>query len=132
MQSLPLRLSPGEDLRRALEAALAAHDCKAAFVAAGIGSLSAARVRLAGRTAPDALDADLEILTLSGTLSPDGAHLHLSVADAAGRVTGGHVAYGCIVRTTAEVLVILLHDWSFSREHDSRTGYAELVARRAS
>lgn len=34
-----------------------------------------------------------------------------------------------MVRTTAEVLVVLLPEWSFSRERDVATGYAELVVR---
>ena len=42
---------------------------------------------------------------------------------------GGHVTRGCIVRTTAEVLLALLPDWRFDREPDPVTGYRELVAR---
>jgi predicted DNA-binding protein with PD1-like motif len=131
LNATPLRLNPGDDLRAALDAALASQGCTAAYVIAGIGSLSAARLRMAGAAMPEAQLGDLEILTLSGTLSPDGSHLHMSIADARGRVTGGHVAPGCIVRTTAELLVAWLPDWRFSREPDPRTGYAELVARKA-
>lgn len=125
--TLPLRLHPGDDLRCALEQAFAASGQQAAFVVAGIGSLSAARLRLAGAAHATALVGDMEIVTLSGTLSRDGAHLHASVADASGRVWGGHVSVGCVVRTTAEVLVASLPGWSFSRAVDSTTGYAELV-----
>jgi predicted DNA-binding protein with PD1-like motif len=39
------------------------------------------------------------------------------------------VAQGCIVLTTAEVLLALLPDWRFTREPDARTGYDELVVR---
>jgi len=95
-------------------------------VLSGIGSLHGARVRFAGAPEPTALEGDLEILTLAGSLSPEGSHLHLSVADAQGRVWGGHAAPGCVVRTTAEVLLALLPEWRFSREHDEATGYAEL------
>jgi predicted DNA-binding protein with PD1-like motif len=130
MKPLPLRLPPNADLRRALEATLGAHPCKAAFVVAGIGSLRRARLRLAGRAEPEALNGDLEILTLSGSISADGAHLHMSLADATGRLTGGHVGHDCIVRTTAEVLVVLLPEWSFCRELDPATGCAELVLHR--
>jgi predicted DNA-binding protein with PD1-like motif len=129
METLPLRLHPGVDLRRALEATLEQHRCQAAFVLAGMGSLTQARLRFAGREAPESLAGDLEILTLGGSLSTDGAHLHMSVSDAAGRVLGGHVAYDCLVRTTAEVLVMLLPEWSFSRLLDPGTGFAELVIR---
>lgn len=127
MDFRPLRLPPGADLRRALEA-LAQADGPA-FVLAGIGSLSALALRLAGAAGPTVLQGDFELLTLSGSLSPDGAHLHASVADAQGHVLGGHVAPGCIVRTTAEVLVAVLPDWQFGRQPDAATGYAELVVR---
>jgi uncharacterized protein len=129
METLPLRLSPGMDLREALEAAMATRLCRAAFVISGIGSLRYARLRRASSSEPDSLDGDLEILTLAGTISPDGSHLHMSVADAEGRVSGGHVAHGCVVRTTAEVLLLLLPEWSFTRELDPATGFAELVIR---
>ena len=126
MKTLPLRLSPGVDLRAALDAALAATGFEAAFVASGIGSLREARVRFAGRDAPHHALGDLEILTLSGTLGVGGSHLHASLSDADGRVFGGHVAPGCIVRTTAEILLVLLDDVRFTREPDAATGYAEL------
>ncbi|MBB3176462.1 PPC domain-containing DNA-binding protein [Variovorax sp. Sphag1AA] len=131
MAVTPLRLNPGDDLRAALDAALATQGSAAGFVIAGIGSLSAASIRLAGADAAQTLSGDLEILTLSGSLATNGSHLHISIADADGRVLGGHVAPGCIVRTTAEVLIAWLPEWHFSREPDARTGYAELVARKA-
>lgn len=130
MKTLPLRLSPGADLRLALQQLLPAQGVAAAFVLAGIGSLSQTRLRLAGAAEPLLLRGDVELLTLSGSLAPDGAHLHASVADAAGRVLGGHVAPGCIVRTTAELLLVLLPDWAFAREPDATTGFAELCITR--
>ena len=129
MKTLPLRLNPGDDLRAALEAALAAHGGTAAFVLAGIGSLREARLRFAGRDASHHAIGDLEILTLSGTLGAGGPHLHASLSDADGRVFGGHVAPGCIVRTTAEILLAVLDDVTFARAPDAATGYAELVIR---
>jgi predicted DNA-binding protein with PD1-like motif len=129
MKAFPLRVMPNADLRRALEATLADRGVAAAFVIGGIGSLRQARLRFAGRNEPEALSGDLEILTLAGSISTDGAHLHMSVADANGRVVGGHVAYDCLVRTTAEVLIALLPEWSFAREPDPGTGFRELVIR---
>ena len=129
MRTLPLRLPPGADLRAAIEAAAAAHSSDAAFVIAGIGSLDVAQLRLAGARDATALRGDLEMLTLSGTVAAGGSHLHMSVADAGGRVTGGHVGRGCVVRTTAEVLLVFLPDWTLAREHDAATGFAELVVK---
>jgi hypothetical protein len=102
---------------------------QAAFVIQGIGSLSVAQLRFAGAENPTELRDDLEILTLAGSISSDGAHLHMSVADSRGRVSGGHVAHGCSVRTTAEVLLALLPEHRFSRERDLSSGFMELVIR---
>jgi hypothetical protein len=129
MKTLPLRLSPGDDLRAALDAALGASGAQAAFVVSGIGSLREARLRYAGRDTPRHVVGDFEILTLAGTLGSGGSHLHASLADADGRVFGGHVAPGCIVRTTAEILLALLDDVRFERAPDAATGYAELAIR---
>ena len=129
MKTLPLRLHPGDDLRAALDAALAALGGQAAFVVSGIGSLREARLRFAGRDAVHHAIGDLELLTLSGTLGAGGSHLHASLADADGRVLGGHVAPGCIVRTTAEILLAVLDDVRFARAPDPATGYAELAIR---
>jgi len=134
LKPFPVRLRPGEDLRRALEERVAAHApmaAIAAFVLSGIGSLRPARLRLAGGETLLDLDEDLELLTLAGTIAAPGTHLHLSVADPHGRVFGGHASYGCIVRTTAEVLIALLPGWDFMREPDPATGWAELAIRRA-
>lgn len=132
MQTLPIRLAPGQDLRRALEAAVAAHGCTAAFVLSGVGSLSAATLRFAGAAEAAALPGDVEILTLAGSLGGPGvSHLHASIAAADGTVRGGHVGYGCTVRTTAEVLLALLPEWTFGRARDAATGYDELVVQPA-
>lgn len=130
MLMLPLRLHPGQDLRAALEAALGGQAAGAAFVLQGIGSLSVAQLRLAGAEQATELRGELEILTLAGSLAPDGAHLHISISDAQGQVLGGHVAAGCIVRTTAEILLAVLPDHEFSRELDAAgSGFRELVVR---
>jgi len=129
MRPLPVRLHPQQDLRSALQSVLAEHQVGAAFVLQGIGSLSTARIRFAGMNEATELRGDLEILTLAGSLSPDGVHLHMTVSDAQGRVIGGHVAPGCIVRTTAEILLALLPDHHFSRAPDAQSGWDELVVR---
>ena len=133
MKTLPIRISPGQDLRAALEAAVVAQNCRAAFVLSGIGSLSTAGIRLAGAAQPTRLTGSMEILTLSGTGAAGGdkagSHMHMAISTATGQVLGGHVAPGCIVLTTAEVLLALLPDWQFTREPDAATGYDELVIR---
>jgi len=131
METLPIRLLPGQDLRRALEAVVIERGGDAAFVISGIGSLAPAILRFAGATELTTIAGDTEILTLSGSVAGNGSHLHASVSDARGAVVGGHLAYGCTVRTTAEVLLALLPEWRFSREPDAATGYDELALRPA-
>jgi predicted DNA-binding protein with PD1-like motif len=127
MRVLPIRLAPGTDLRLGLEKLLQEQREQAGWVLSGIGSLSVAPLRLAGQEELTLLEGDLEILTLAGSLSLDGAHLHISLADNQGRVSGGHLAMGATVRTTAEVLVALLPACSFRRELDPSTGFTELL-----
>ena len=133
MQVHVLRLVPGDDLRVAREASFAAlareHGLAAACIVSAVGSLSRAVLRYAAEPAGSETVAPLELLMLSGTLSRDGAHLHASVADAQGAVTGGHLMRGCMVRTTVEVVIALLPGWEFRRELDAATGDKELVAR---
>lgn len=127
MKCLPLRLEPGSDLRATLEAIASAGTGMSAFVVSGIGSLCGARLRLAGAESETEVRGDVEMLSLCGTLTPDGAHLHMAIADATGRVLGGHVCHGNTVRTTAELLVLQLAEWTLTREQDRRTGFRELV-----
>ena len=98
----------------------------------GIGSLTEASMRFAGAESPTLLVGPLEVLSLAGRITPEGAHRHASVSTASGSVLGGHLGYGCLVRTTAEVLVAVLPEWKLSREHDATAGHKELtIARRS-
>jgi len=99
------------------------------FVVSGVGSLSRARIRLADEATGRDIPGPLEIISVAGSVSPDGAHLHIAIADARGQVLGGHVCVGCEVRTTAELLVAGLADHELAREFDELTGFDELVVR---
>ena len=126
MKVVPLRLKPGDDLRRTLEAWLGEQQEQAGCVISAVGSLSLAQLRLAGATQATAIHGELEIVSLSGTLSPDGIHLHIAIADSSGTVIGGHLCAGSLVRTTAELVIGLLPEWRFRRELEPVTGYTEL------
>ena len=126
MKVVPLRLQPGADLRRALEAWIGEQEEQAGCVISAVGSLSVAQLRLAGASETTTICGELEIISLSGTLSPDGAHLHIAIADSSGAVIGGHLGPGSLVRTIAELVIGLLPEWRFQRELDPATGYAEL------
>ena len=126
MKVVPLRLTPGADLRRALEVWMGDQQEQAGCLISAVGSLSLAQLRFAGASKASAIRGELEIVSLSGTLSPDGAHLHIAIADSSGTVIGGHLCAGSLVRTTAELVIGLLPEFQFRRELDPATGYAEL------
>ncbi len=126
MKVVPLRLPPGADLRRVLEAWMGEQQEQAGCVLSAVGSLSLAQLRFAGAAEATVIHGELEILSISGTLSPDGAHLHIAVADSQGAVIGGHLCAGSLVRTTAELVIGLLPEWRFNRELDPTTSYPEL------
>lgn len=128
-RALALRLTPGTDLRAGLEAAVRRRHLPAAALGASVGSLARVRLRLAGAGAVLERDGPFELVALSGTLGPDGAHLHAAVADAAGAVVGGHVLEGCVVHTTAELVLLLPGGLVFERVRDPATGYRELRIR---
>ncbi|MCA9255535.1 MAG: DNA-binding protein, partial [Phycisphaerales bacterium] len=127
LASHAFRLSPGEDLKAAIVSAVERRHAGAACILTTVGSLSRARLRYAGVSDYDEIVGDLEIVSLVGTIGPDGAHLHIAVADSTGRTIAGHMGDGCMVRTTAEVVVGVLPDVTFRRAEDPQTGYRELV-----
>ena len=127
MNLLPLRLEPGSDLRAALQAAVAGQGGAGCFVVSGIGSLSNPRLRLAAASETTCWEGPFELVSLAGTLTSTGTHLHMCIADAQGTVWGGHVVAGNIVRTTAEILLVQATGWELGRALDPRTGYSELT-----
>jgi uncharacterized protein len=129
MRTIALRLRPGADLKGELLALAAREGVRAGWVLTCVGSLSQVRVRLAGGAEHATWQGAFEIVARTGTLSPDGGHLHLAVADHQGRTFGGHLVEGCTVRTTAEVVLAADGRLLFAREHDPATGYDELVVR---
>lgn len=71
-------------------------------------------------------DTRFEVLSLVGTLSSDGLHLHASLGDEEGEVRGGHLIRA-IVYTTAEIVIGDAPALTFSRDLDPRTGFKELA-----
>lgn len=67
-----------------------------------------------------------EIVSLSGTLSINGSHIHISVSDGTGKTIGGHLMDECIVYTTAELVIQSTPNLVFTREHDGTTDWPEL------
>lgn len=124
-----LRLTPGTDLKEVLIRFVQERNLSAGIILTCVGSLAEASLRFAGRDETTTLSGPFEILSLVGTLSPEGAHLHIALADKEGKVVGGHVQIGCLVYTTAELVIGELSRMTFLRTFDTVTGYEELEVR---
>ena len=94
-----------------------------------VGSLTHAALRYAGEEQTTEKSGKFDIVSLEGAVSVNGSHLHIAIADSHGQMTGGHLQYGSLVYTTAEVVIIELSGLEFLRSHDASTGYRELVVR---
>jgi uncharacterized protein len=126
----PLRLKPGADLKGEIEAYIKQEHIEAGWISTCVGSLTVLQVRYANQPSADTLEGHLEIVSLTGTVSVNGSHLHISVSDSTGKTIGGHLMDGSKVYTTAEIVIgeSLLH--RFTREEDGSTPWKELQIRK--
>jgi len=127
MRTFATRLRPGQDLNRELLDLAERERIHAGWVLTCVGSLSRVTLRLAGAERRLTRDGTFEIVSLVGTISRGGGHLHLAASDEEGTTVGGHLLDGCVVRTTAEVVLGADERLVFDRRHDPETGYDELV-----
>ncbi len=125
--SIVERLKPGEDLQNALKRIATEHKLKAGVITSAVGSLSVASLRMAGANDATTIQGPLEVVSVTGTLSDKGMHVHLSMSDSSGKTIGGHLMSGCKVFTTIELVILDLSDeWTFDRRTDEQTKYLEL------
>jgi predicted DNA-binding protein with PD1-like motif len=96
-------------------------------VLSGVGSLAHARLRLANRDLDSEYDGHFEIVSITGTVSIHGSHLHIAVSDGDGKTIGGHMESGCKIYTTAEIVIAVFNDVIYEREFAEDSGYEELV-----
>lgn len=123
------RLKPGEDLRAGIEKIVREKDIRAGWVATCSGSLTDYAIRFANQPDAAAGSGHFEIVSLTGTVSVNGSHLHLSISDSTGRTIGGHLTAGCKVYTTAEIVLMYTDKYTFTREKDGSTPWEELQVR---
>ena len=129
LKTYALRLKPGDDLRQQLIAFAQQNHSAAGAMLTCVGRLTVATLRLANQEGPTVYKGHFEIVSLVGTLSTNGSHLHLAVSDSTGRTIGGHLLDGSLVYTTAEIVLGELPQLEFRRETDATFGYQELVVR---
>jgi len=126
MSVFAFRLSPGQDLKKEIDAFAREKNLQAGFVITCVGSLRRAVIRPAAQKEPLIREQKFEIVSLVGTLSPDGSHLHVALSDSTGTMLGGHLLEGNLVYTTAEIVVGEAEGLIFRREVDATTRYKEV------
>ena len=126
MKVFALRLKPNQDLKESLKNFVVEQDIKAGFVLTAIGSLKQATLRFANQNISTVLTDKFEIISLNGTLAINGIHLDIAIADQSGKTLGGHLDNGCIIYTTAEIVIGTSNEFNFIRTIDQQTGNKEL------
>jgi predicted DNA-binding protein with PD1-like motif len=127
MDIYAIRLLPGEDLRMALQKCADENRINAGWIFSCVGSLTKYAIRFANEPLPALREGHYEIVHLTGTVSDKGCHLHIIVSDKQGMTIGGHVAEGCFIYTTAEIIIGCTSKYMFDRKPDVTTGWKELT-----
>jgi predicted DNA-binding protein with PD1-like motif len=127
MKTYSFRLKPAQDLLGEIETFVAEHNIEAGCVLSTVGSLAHVTLRLANRDFHSEYDGHFEIVSMTGTVSVHGSHLHVSVSDGDGKTTGGHLFKGCKIHTTAEIVIAAFGDVIYQREFSEDSGYEELM-----
>ncbi len=122
-----LRLKPEMDLKQELVNFTKEKNIQAGFIVSCVGSLKEANLRLADEEIIKTFKEKFEIVSLVGTLSQDGLHLHTSLSDKEGKVIGGHLKEGCAINTTAEIIIGEEESLTFNRKIDEVTKFKELI-----
>ncbi len=124
-----LRLTKGMDLRKSIEDYQKLHHIHSGCIITCVGCVYEVGIRLADGVTKINLKDNYEIVSLTGTLSQDGVHLHIALSSKDMQTIGGHLTYGCLVNTTAEIVLMEIDEYEFTRSFDESTGYDELVIR---
>ncbi len=126
LQLYAFRLLPGQDLKQEIQRFVTDRHIRAGWVNTCVGSLQTFAIRFANQSVPASSSGYFEILGLSGTLSLHGSHLHIMISDGDGKTMGGHLVDGCVIYTTAEIVISASDDFEFTRVKDRSTEWNEL------
>jgi predicted DNA-binding protein with PD1-like motif len=128
MKTYTFRLKPYKDLFDSIEAFAAEKKIEAGCVLSSVGSLTHATLRLANRNEYNQYEGHFEIVSMTGTVSTNGSHIHIAISDGNGVTIGGHLVSGCRIYTTAEIVLAVFEDVVYARELlENDSGYEELV-----
>lgn len=124
------RLKPGNDLKKEIESYVKTNTIRAGWISCGVGSLTDYNIRFANQSEGSKGSGHFEIVSLTGTVSVNGSHVHVSISDSTGKTIGGHLLEGNFIYTTAEIVIQESEDFVFTREKDGSTAWEELQVKR--
>lgn len=124
------RLKPGADLKKEIEAFVKTNNIQAGWISCGVGSLTDYNIRFANQPEGSKGSGHFEIVSLTGTVSVNGSHIHISLSDSIGKTIGGHLLDSNFVYTTAEIVIHESDDFVFTREKDGSTPWEELQVKK--
>ncbi|MBS1512683.1 MAG: DNA-binding protein [Bacteroidetes bacterium] len=126
MQTYAFRLKPGQDLKKEIEAVVKEKQINAGWISTCVGSLTQYNIRFANQPNGSSDTGHFEMVSLTGTVSVNGSHIHICVSDSTGKTIGGHLLEGNIIYTTAEIVLLSSNEFIFKREKDGTTPWDEL------
>lgn len=127
MKTHCFRLRRGEDLYLSLQKYVQENHIQAATILSAVGCVTKASIRDASGVTIQQLEEPMEIVSITGTLAEKRIHIHISFSKKDLSTIGGHLVEGCMINTTAEIILLELTEYRFDKEFDEETGYHELV-----
>lgn len=124
------RLKPGEDLKKEIESYVKSNDIQAGWIGCGVGSITDYNIRFANQPDGSKGSGHFEIVSLTGTVSVNGSHIHISISDSTGKTIGGHLLDDNLIYTTAEIVIQESGELVFTREKDGSTPWEELQVKK--
>jgi uncharacterized protein len=120
------RLKQGQDLKQEIITYVQKHKIEAGWIMTCVGSVTQYNLRFANMPDGKKANGHFEIVSLVGTVSINGSHLHMSVSDSTGATIGGHLLDNNLIYTTAEIVIGEGKQLVFTREKDGTTPWEEL------
>jgi len=126
VKAYAFRLKPGQDLQEGILKLVNEKQIKTGWISTCVGSLTKYNIRFANQPNSNSDSGHFEIVSLTGTVSINGSHIHMSISDSTGKTIGGHLMEGNIIYTTAEIVILTSNDFIFKRQKDGTTPWDEL------
>lgn len=128
MQTIVRRLKPNQEIFAEIESLCQTENIEAGVILSLVGSVKKAALRYANQENASEIGGPHEIVSVTGTVSKTGSHIHISISDGTGKTIGGHLLPGAIVYTTIELVILdMSKSHSFARSHCELSGFEELT-----